>query len=146
MITLLESNGVPKEVFLDLQRRAVQEANHAIDSPEDFIKLIDIYGLGHSFALSSLVHKLASRGIIEFSEFKGQDQDPGLLGFFRRIAKLAVSHALRDLKHHARIPVPESYTLVGVADEWNWLEEGEVYGVSRMKSGLPQGLRSQLSS
>jgi RNA-dependent RNA polymerase len=135
---LLESNGVPKDVFLELQRRAVQEANAAMDSPADFIKVIETYSLGRSFALSSLIHQLASRGIIDFKGFKGQDE--GVPGFFQRIAKLAISHALRDLKHHARIPVPESYTLVGVADEWNCLEDGQVYGESIMKFELSQVL------
>ena len=36
---------------------------------------------------------------------------------------------LRELKHHARIPVPgpESWTLVGVADIHGQLEEGEIF-------------------
>ena len=41
----------------------------------------------------------------------------------------AVNHVLRDLKYHARIPVPgpDSWTLVGVADVHKYLREGQVF-------------------
>jgi hypothetical protein len=41
--------------------------------------------------------------------------------------EFSIHHILRDLKHHARIPVPEGYTLVGVADFHGYLREGEVF-------------------
>lgn len=40
----------------------------------------------------------------------------------------AILSVLRDIKHNARIPVPNSWNLVGVADETGLLKEGEVYG------------------
>lgn len=47
--------------------------------------------------------------------------------FPHRVVAYAVNHVLRELKHHARIPVPESWTLVGIADIHNVLEEGQVF-------------------
>ena len=34
---------------------------------------------------------------------------------------------LRELKHHARIPVPDGWTLVGAADVHGYLQEGEIF-------------------
>ena len=42
----------------------------------------------------------------------------------------SVTHALREIKHRAHIFVPGSVTLLGAADEWNCLEEGEIYATT----------------
>lgn len=49
--------------------------------------------------------------------------------FWRHMMSFAINHVLRELKHHARIPVPgpESWTLVGVADTHGFLKEGEIF-------------------
>ncbi len=47
--------------------------------------------------------------------------------FYDRMVEITIYHVLRDLKHHARIPVDEGYTLVGVADIHDYLQEGEVF-------------------
>lgn len=39
-------------------------------------------------------------------------------------------HMDRELKYRARIPIPDGYSLVGVADVHKELEEGEVYSKS----------------
>ncbi|KAG7444331.1 RdRP-domain-containing protein [Guyanagaster necrorhizus] len=39
----------------------------------------------------------------------------------------ASAYILRGIKHHARIRIPGSYTLIGVSDEWGCLKEGETY-------------------
>jgi RNA-dependent RNA polymerase len=127
---LLESNGVDKDLFINLQRKAVQEVQLASKDVQKYMELLESYALGHSFGLLSLLRHLSSRKILDFQDIESQDE--GLLGFLNRIAKICTAHALRDLKHHARIPVPESYSLVGVADEWDFLEEGEVYGKSTL--------------
>jgi RNA-dependent RNA polymerase len=41
--------------------------------------------------------------------------------------RCARAHALREIKHRAHIPVPDSCTLLGVSDEWDCLQEGEIY-------------------
>lgn len=128
LIMLLESNGVTKDVFLDLQEQAVKKAKLAMDTPHSFTEVVEVYALGHSFALGTLAQQLSERKVVDFKGFRIQQW--GIPGFLQRVAQLVVSHVLRDLKHHARIPLDESYTLVGVADEWDWLEDGEVYGLS----------------
>ncbi len=125
LIMLLETNGIERDIFLNLQRAAVQEAHVVTDTPGDFARLISLYSLGGSFSLVFLLRQLEKRQIFDFSRFK--EHSDGILGFLQRLALLSKGHILRDLKHHARIPVPDSWTLVGVADEWGGLDEGEVY-------------------
>ena len=48
--------------------------------------------------------------------------------FWQRMMDFAVNHVLRDLKQHARIPVPGGWNIVGVADVHGYLKEGEVFG------------------
>lgn len=122
---LLETNGIERDAFLKLQRAAVQEANIITDTPSDFAKLVSFYSLGGSFSLVFLLRQLEKRKIFDFSRFK--EHNDGILGFLQRLALLSKGHILRELKHHARIPVPDSWTLVGVADEWDGLDEGEIY-------------------
>ncbi|KAI0757093.1 RdRP-domain-containing protein [Daedaleopsis nitida] len=90
-----------------LQDNAVREAQRSISSLELSARLLEIHGLGASFRLTSSFLGLHKLGMMAF----------------------AVNHVLRELKHHARIPVPgdESWTLVGVADVHGYLNEGEVF-------------------
>ncbi|KAF8337536.1 RNA dependent RNA polymerase-domain-containing protein [Cantharellus anzutake] len=125
LVMLLETNGIGKDVFLKFQREAVKEANLVVDTPSDFARLAAFYALGGSFSLVFLLNQLQERQIFDFSRFN--EQEDGMLGFLQRIAQISQGHILRELKHHARIPIRGSWTLVGVADEWNELEEREVY-------------------
>ncbi|PBK99199.1 hypothetical protein ARMGADRAFT_1025474 [Armillaria gallica] len=45
----------------------------------------------------------------------------------KTVIAYGATHILREIKHRARIRIPGSYTLIGVSDEWDCLEEGEVY-------------------
>ncbi|KLO16990.1 RdRP-domain-containing protein [Schizopora paradoxa] len=114
LIMLLEGLGVPCSVFLDFQRKAVQKARDAEHSIEDSRKLLEEYGLGASFRLPSVLQNLASLDCDIGSHFE------------KDVMKLAVFHVLRELKHRARIPIP-GYTLVGVADIHQYLQEGQVF-------------------
>ena len=45
--------------------------------------------------------------------------------FFERLLRFSIHHSLREVKFKARIPVPNSYQLVGVADEGRaYVQEG----------------------
>lgn len=134
---LLESNGVPASCFLELQEMAVETANLTIVTPVDFSSNLKRYDLGRSYGLSTLTQDLVNRQILDFDDFHGKEREESLMGFLRRIAGFARCHILRDLKHHARIPVPGSYTLAGVADEHSYLEEGEVYSELNIPSHPP---------
>jgi len=48
--------------------------------------------------------------------------------FLERVLSFCANHVLRNLKYRARIPIPGSWMLVGVADEYDLLQEGEIYG------------------
>lgn len=52
--------------------------------------------------------------------------------FLRALIDTAVISVLRGLKHNARIPVPQAWNLVGVADEDGTLGPGEIYGANHV--------------
>ena len=117
LIMILEGLGVGYEVFKRLQDAAVQDVNDATKSLENALKTLDQFGLGSSYRLSSTLVHLAKLDIT-----------PSIMGdFYDRVIEITIHHILRDLKHHARIPVDEGYTLVGVADVHSYLEEDEVF-------------------
>ncbi|PCH33560.1 RdRP-domain-containing protein, partial [Wolfiporia cocos MD-104 SS10] len=117
LIMLLEGLGVPGEVFLTLQEQAVRDTRRALNSLETAARLLEAHGLGASFRLSSTMLGLHKLGLAPFLEDM----------FWRQMMDFAVNHVLRELKHHARIPVPGGWTLVGVADVHGWLQEGEIF-------------------
>ncbi|OCH96496.1 RdRP-domain-containing protein [Obba rivulosa] len=117
LIMLLEGLGVPYEVFQELQDDAVRHVEDSRDSLENAARLLETHGLGSSFRLTSIMLNLHKLGV----EPLMQDV------FWRQMMDFAVNHVLRELKHHARIPVPNGWTLVGVADVHRFLEEGEIF-------------------
>ena len=117
LIMVLEGLGVRYEVFQSLQDAAVSNVNGAATSLEKAVKTLDQFGLATSYRLSSTLLHLAKLDIFCY------DMDD----FYERMIEITIHHVLRDLKHHARIPVDEGYTLVGVADIHGYLQEGEVF-------------------
>ncbi|KAH9064156.1 RdRP-domain-containing protein [Lactarius vividus] len=127
LIMLLEGLGVKYDVFKKLQDAAVQDVNEAAKSLESAANTLDQFGLGTSYRLSSTLFHLAKLGLSPFD----------LGDFYDQMLTFAIHHILRDLKHHARIPVHDGYTLVGVADVHRYLQEGEVFAcVSVPESNL----------
>ena len=117
LIMVLEGLGVRYEVFKRLQDAAVRDVNEATKSLKKAAKTLDKFGLGVSYRLSSMLHHLAKLDIT-----------PSIMDdFYDRVIEITIHHVLRDLKHHARIPVDEGYTLVGVADIHGYLKEDEVF-------------------
>lgn len=118
LIMLLEGLGVPYEVFKSLQDDAIEAARRSIESLEWSAQLLDGHGLGASFRLSSALLGLHKLGLGPLNADV----------FLRQMMDFAINHVLRELKHHARIPVSgsDSWTLVGIADNYGWLEEGQV--------------------
>ncbi|CAL1696034.1 unnamed protein product [Somion occarium] len=117
LIMILEELGVPYETFKDLQEAAVSEAQESVQSLGRAGKLLETYGLGNSFKMTSVMLSLEKLGV----------QPPMNDEFFQRMMDFSVNHVLRELKHHARIPVKDAWNLVGVADVHGFLEEGEVF-------------------
>ncbi|THH20225.1 hypothetical protein EW146_g1088 [Bondarzewia mesenterica] len=116
LIMILEDLGVPYHVFENLQKAAVREVEMSTKSFERAAHMFEQFGLGTSFRLPSILLNLHKLGLSPFKD-----------DFYQQMSEFAIHHILRDLKHHARIPVPDGYTLVGVADVHNYLDEYEVF-------------------
>lgn len=117
LIMLLEGLGVPYDVFESLQDDAVRDAQQSTTSLEQSARLLESYGLGASYRISSTMLGLHRLGVGPLTEDI----------FWQQMMDFAVNHVLRELKHHARILVPNGWTLVGAADTHGYLQEGEIF-------------------
>ncbi|THH20540.1 hypothetical protein EW146_g829 [Bondarzewia mesenterica] len=133
LIMILEGLGVPYPVFEKLQNDAVQYVEKSTESLEAAGNLFDMFGLGTSFRLSSVLSNLSRLGVPTFED-----------DFYQQMLEFAKHHILRDLKHHARIPVPDGYTLVGVADIHDYLKEGQVFACVRYPNRPPFYLKGRV--
>jgi RNA-dependent RNA polymerase len=118
----LEDRGVEKETFIALQERAKASIYLSSDSLECFSRLLMKHNLGGQFHLTFILSKLSKLGL----DFKdGIDKKAIECAFFERLLRFSMNDSLREVKFKARIPVPYSYQLVGVADEGQaYIEEG----------------------
>ncbi|KAG8814983.1 hypothetical protein FRC17_000903 [Serendipita sp. 399] len=123
LIMLLETLGIDREPFMDLQRVAVQDTKRAAKCIESAAHLLEKYGLGTSYKMTSVMLHLHKLGV----DLHSRESDNMVVPFLRRMMEFAVNHVLRDIKFKARIPVPKAWTLVGVADEWDYLAENEIF-------------------
>ena len=121
LIMLLETLGLEKEIFLELQREAIRATEEAVESLATASSLLGAHGLGTAFSLQSVFNSLAHMG----ADLNTQDD---MWPFLEHVLTFCVNHVLSDLKYRARIPIPGSCMLVGVADEYNLLQEGQIYG------------------
>ncbi|EPQ57890.1 RdRP-domain-containing protein [Gloeophyllum trabeum ATCC 11539] len=115
LIMVLEDRGVQKDSFLKLQERAVADVMTAGDSIARLRDLLEGNGLGRAHRLSNVLQGLFDLGF----ELNSQTPDRKKIEnpFLKRIVNYSRHHILRDLKHGARIPIPDSWCLPGVADE-----------------------------
>lgn len=134
---VLEDLGVRKEALQDLQDAAVTEARTIDDSINQFRDVLKSHHLGSAYRLREILTRLKDKFNMDLRS-NGKTiavDDP----FLRQLRQVAMNDILRDIKHSARIPVPQSYLLVGVADEGPayvaegrenvyCLGEGEIYG------------------
>jgi RNA-dependent RNA polymerase len=119
---VLEDRGVKKETLIDLQDAKKALIYLSRDSLENFIDLLKSESLGGKFHLPFILEQLSVLGL----DFK-DSRDKKAIGsaFFGRLLRFSMSHSLRQMKFKARIPVPRSYQLVGVADEGQaYINEG----------------------
>ena len=118
----LEDRGVDKETFLALQEKAKASIYQSSDSLEDFSGQLTKHNLGGKFHLAFILEQLGMLGL-DFKDGPGKKAIEG--AFFGRLLRFSMDHSLREVKFKARIPVPDSYQLVGVADEGQaYIEEG----------------------
>jgi RNA-dependent RNA polymerase len=118
----LEDRGVDKETFLALQEKAKAEIYHFSDSLDVFAQQLTKHNPGGKFHLSFILEHLSMLGL-NFEDGTGKKAIEG--AFFGRLLRFSMDHSLREVKFKARIPVPDSYQSIGVADEGQaYIEEG----------------------
>ena len=108
----LDDLGVRRDVFLDLQDDAIAGAYVIDNSIQQFKDILDNHGLGASFQLSRTLEHIRNLGL-DLMDTTLHFDTP----FLHQIRQVCKKDILRDIKHKARIPVPDAYVLVGVADE-----------------------------
>ncbi|KAH9071049.1 RdRP-domain-containing protein [Lactarius deliciosus] len=113
-VMALEDLGVKKKAFVDLQEDAKAHIYLAKDSLEKFARLLRGQILGLKFHLPFILEQLMKLGL----DFRDHlDKSAIRSAFLGRLVRDSMNHSLREMKFKARIPVPHSYQLVGVADE-----------------------------
>ncbi|KAJ6531309.1 RNA dependent RNA polymerase-domain-containing protein [Mycena capillaripes] len=114
LVMALEDRGVRQAVFRKLQDLAVAAALTIDDSISQFRAVLREHSLGNGYRLSFLLQRLEELGL----DLQTKHRSPGVDNeFFKQLRQVAMNDVLRDIKHSARILIPESYLLVGVADE-----------------------------
>ncbi|KAI0703549.1 RdRP-domain-containing protein [Cytidiella melzeri] len=115
LIMVLEDRGVTKKAFLKLQQDAVANIHMASDTVMQARQLFREQQLGGGYRLAYIFQCMNAIGLgMEYEKFAAYRLDDP---FFERLIQFAKNHVLRDIKHAARIPIPGSHHLVGVADE-----------------------------
>ena len=99
-----------------LQQEIKDKTEAASESLSNAAHLFETTGLGANFALSTLFQELSDLGVSNLTD-----------DFTRQVVSFGKYHTLRELKCHARIPIPGGYNLVGVADIHGYLEEGQIF-------------------
>jgi RNA-dependent RNA polymerase len=127
LIALLEHLKVPNEVFFKFQDDAVGESKKIITSYGHAAKMFTQHGLGQSFRLPSLIRNIRELLHLDIAPDTGPVAGVLNYGLIEAALGYGMIHILREIKHRARILIPGSVTLIGVSDEWNCLEEGEIY-------------------
>ncbi|GAA5924639.1 hypothetical protein JCM10213_000404 [Rhodosporidiobolus nylandii] len=127
LITLLECLGVPPERFLRLQEKATKKIRASRSTLKSAIKLAQDWGVAPSTNLLSTLSFLANAPAVASAAFSNP--------FISRCLDACVEHALREIKHSGRIPLPGCFNLVGVLDLDGVLEEGEIYARLQREDG-----------
>lgn len=124
-VKILEDMGVKDEFFLDLQAKEVERLRMVTTSSVNASIFLRTQSVGDLIQLPWFINKLDSLNL----SFKADS-------FLRDILEITVLIELRALKHKARIPVPEGYTLHGIMDETGILEEGEIFCIVEVNGTL----------
>jgi len=141
---LLEALGVNAGAFVDLQDAMKAQVYTASHSLEGFTDHLRGYSIGRSFYLPFILDQLAKLGLGPRDTFEKRAFGNAFLG---RLLRGSTHHILREMKYRARIPVPGSYRLVGVADEGQgYIREGaDPSEVFTLKEGFIYGMVSHSS-
>ncbi|KIO25499.1 hypothetical protein M407DRAFT_210550, partial [Tulasnella calospora MUT 4182] len=133
LIMILETLGVPADIFLGLQREAIRDVKAATESFSACAEFLDTNGCGTSYHISSVFLHLTHLGLT----LGGQGPMAVRDRFLNRSIRFAKNHVLREMKHRARIPVKGSYTLVGVADFTGYLPPNTIFACIQLRDQKP---------
>ncbi|KAF6763917.1 RNA dependent RNA polymerase-domain-containing protein [Ephemerocybe angulata] len=132
LVMLLEDLGTRRDEFLKLQDIAIAEARTIDGGIKEFHRFLSGHGLGNSYRMPYLLGRLRGLGLDINPNSRSQTIDTP---FLRLLRSVAITEVLRDIKHSARIPIPESYLLVGIADEGVAYEEAGYENVFKLEEG-----------
>ncbi|PCH37887.1 hypothetical protein WOLCODRAFT_65369 [Wolfiporia cocos MD-104 SS10] len=136
LVMVLEDRGVAKQTFINLQEQAKTTIHTSSDSMDNLNQLLRAHSLGGSFHLPFILKALQSIGMgFKYERSVTVLRDP----FFDAFIQYAKNHILRALKHDARIRIPDSYLLAGVADEGPTYEHDGLENVFTLKEGTIYG-------
>ena len=138
-VMVLDNRGVKTQAFLDLQEEAKASIYLSSTSLKEFRNQLVKHGLGSKFHLAFILEHLNKLGL----DFKDNvDNKTIKSAFFERLVRYSMNHSLREVKYKARIPIPNSYQLVGVADEGRaYINEGaKEEDVFTLKEGFIYGM------
>ncbi|KAI1214371.1 RdRP-domain-containing protein [Annulohypoxylon truncatum] len=116
MIKILEDMKVSEQWFLDLQNRELTRLREITAHIHNTVTFLKRQKVAEQINFSKFIRRLTRLGI-----------DYRKDAFLCSIVETVVLKEVRLLKHKARIPVEKGVTLFGVLDEFNYLEEHEVY-------------------
>ncbi|KAH7883307.1 RNA dependent RNA polymerase-domain-containing protein [Phlebopus sp. FC_14] len=114
LVMVLEDRGAAKEAFLKLQEDTVASTRMAHDSVKLFAGLLESHRLCFNYRVAEILRRLRALGFELKADHLRQSLDTP---FLARLRSCAINDVLRSVKHDARIPIPNSHMLVGVADE-----------------------------
>ncbi|KII86358.1 hypothetical protein PLICRDRAFT_114791 [Plicaturopsis crispa FD-325 SS-3] len=117
--------GSDESRIFQLQKTAIDDVQAIRSSYIAASQLFSDHGLGSSFRLPSLFKNLVKE--LELDAINTSSAQRLHHDLLDTCLTYACTHVLREIKYRAHIPVPGSYTLIGVADEWDCLEEGEIF-------------------
>ncbi|CAE6425702.1 unnamed protein product [Rhizoctonia solani] len=120
LVVLLWSGGVDDKVFVDLMKDTLAETISGMSTLGGAARQLLANRLGAPFRLAHTFNRLA-RLELEL------DQENVRTSGLHKLLNATLFHIKRDLKHKARIKVPDSYTLVGVCDEDDYLRPRQIY-------------------
>ncbi|CDW99284.1 hypothetical protein [Sporisorium scitamineum] len=119
LINALEDLGVPAQVFLELQNKAVESAQSARKCFKRASQLMGSFVLSDTAEMHRLFRRLDSIVGVQPDTLPAD-------GILNRLCTIVIAAALGDLKRKARIPV-DGCTLIGVVDEFGFLKKGEIF-------------------
>ncbi|GEM10105.1 RNA-directed RNA polymerase [Rhodotorula toruloides] len=125
LVSALDDLGISTETFIRYQNLAVDSL-----APEDLETLQGAHNVLHRFVFGGATRfKSLVGSLTSLSSFVGGilHEEP----FLRGALEVIRTRSLRDLKERARIPIPNSYVLVGVPDEDQALKADQIYACLR---------------